>query len=452
MTATAKEPSFIRLPPQNIDAEASLLSAILHNDEALLIAQEKVRPEDFYVDAHRKIYQAMLALFEKSEAVDIVTVSNWLEQKNLLEGIGGSAFLAKIIHEVPLAVNPASYAKIVKEKAVLRLLIEKASSIAQRCYDDNEDVSEVVDFAEQEIFAVSSEKGSAAYFGLSELLNDTFLSIESRSRDRSPVTGVPTGFNRLDMLTSGFQPTDLLILAARPGMGKTALALNIAKHAATKENLPVLVFSLEMSKEQLVTRVLCSEAKVNAKRVRDGFLGADELQRLADASDRIHNAPLYIDDSGKLTVMDVRTKARRMKKDKGLGLIVIDYLQLMTGPKDAERRDLELSYISRSLKSLAKELHVPVLALSQLNRKLEDRGDKHPQLSDLRESGALEQDADVIMFIYRESVYSQMENNPDQSAELKVAKQRNGPTGKVLLTFVAEHTSFENADTIYAAN
>jgi replicative DNA helicase len=440
-----KDPSLQKLPPQSIEAEESILSAILLENSTLLDVLEILTPDDFYRTAHQRIFAAIEILFRKAEPVDLITMTNALREANQLEEIGGAAYLARLVDTVPSAINVAHYARIVRDKAALRRLIAKAGEITQRCFEDAGEFDQVLDFAEGAIFEISENKHRAAFHPLSKIIDINIDALEKRQENRALVTGIPTGYTRLDNMTSGLQGSDLIILAARPAMGKTALALNIARNAALGGNVPVAVFSLEMSKEQLSMRMLCSEARVDSSRLRSGFLNPEDWTRITDAASTLSEAPIYIDDSPDISATSIRTKSRRLKMDKDLGLIIIDYLQLMRGHESSERRDLEISDISRSLKLLAKELNVPVLALSQLNRKLEERSDKRPQLSDLRESGALEQDADVVAFIYRDEVYNKDENNPNRgTAEVILAKQRNGPTGVVPLTFLGVHTRFEN--------
>jgi len=443
--APTASPDPMHIPPQNIEAEESLLSAILVDNTALLEVVETLSAADFYRTAHQKIYDAITDLFDKAEPIDLVTLNNHLKEKGHLEAVGGSAFLARLVDVVPLAANAQHYARIVHDKAVLRRLIEKANAISKRCFQEQGPTDEIVDFAENAIFEVADQKARQAFYPLSKLIDVNIDFLEEKQKNKSLVTGVPTGFGQLDNLTSGLQNSDLIILAARPSMGKTALALNIARNAAVEAGVPVAVFSLEMSKEQLSLRLLCSEARIDSSRLRSGFFSMEDWQRLTDAAGVLSAAPIFIDDSASLTAMEVRAKARRLKMDKNIGLIVIDYLQLMQGRAGAERRDLEISEISRSLKALAKEINLPVIALSQLNRMLEQRNDRRPRLSDLRESGALEQDADVVAFIYRDEVYNKEENNPNKgTAEIILAKQRNGPTGDIKLTFLNAYTRFEN--------
>jgi replicative DNA helicase len=440
-----KDPAPYNLPPQNIEAEESLISAILVDNNTLLDVIEILAPEDFYRTAHQKIFAAITDLFNKAEPIDLVTLANKLKEKGHLEEIGSASYLARLVDTVPLAVNAQHYAKIVHDKAALRRLIEKANAIVKRCFEERGNADDVIDFAESAIFEISEKKSQQAFYPLSKIILGNIETLEENQGNRSLVTGVPTGFSRLDNLTSGFQNSDLIILAARPSMGKTALALNIARNAAVDANIPVAVFSLEMSKEQLSLRMLCSEARIDSSRLRGGFFSMEDWHRLTDAAGILSESPIYIDDSASLSAMDIRAKARRLKMEKNIGLVVIDYLQLMQGRASAERRDIEISEISRSLKALAKELDLPVLALSQLNRMLEQRNDKRPRLSDLRESGALEQDADVVAFIYRDEVYNKEEDNPNKGvAEILLSKQRNGPTGDIYLTFLNSYTRFED--------
>jgi replicative DNA helicase len=440
-----KDPSLLHLPPHSIEAEESLLSAIIVDNNTLLDVIEILAAADFYRSAHHKIFAAIMELFDKGEPVDLITLANNLKERGQLEAIGGASYLARLVDAVPLAVNAQHYAKIIAGKASLRRLIEKANAIAKRCYDDRGNVDDIIDFAESSIFEISQKKTTQSFYPLSRLIISNIETLEEKQGNKSLVTGVPMGFTPLDNLTSGLQKSDLVILAARPSMGKTALALNIARNAAVDANIPAAIFSLEMSKEQLSLRMLCSEARLDSSRLRGGFFSMDDWRRLTDAAGVLSESPIYIDDTPNISAMEIRAKARRLKMDKNIGLVIIDYLQLMKSRSGAERRDLEISEISRSLKALAKELDIPVLAISQLNRMLEQRNDKRPRLSDLRESGALEQDADVVAFIYRDEIYNPDENNPRKgTAEILLAKQRNGPTGKATLTFLDAYTRFEN--------
>lgn len=440
-----QDPSLYKIPPQSIEAEESLLSGILIDNNTLLDIIDIVSPEDFYRSAHQKIFSGIVELFSKNEPVDLVTLTNALKERGHLEEIGGATYLATLVDTVPLAVNAKHYAKIVHDKASLRRLIEKANKIAQECFEDRGNVDEIIDFAESSIFEISKDKHKQSFFLISEIIDSNIETLEERQGNKTLVTGVPTGFTRLDNLTSGLQKSELIILAARPSMGKTALALNIARNAAVDANVPVAIFSLEMSKEQLSMRMLCSEARIDSSRLRGGFFSMEDWRKLTDAAGVLSDASIFIDDTPDISAMEIRAKARRLKMDKDIGLVIIDYLQLMKGRMSAERRDLEISEISRSLKILAKELDVPVMALSQLNRMLEQRNDKQPRLSDLRESGALEQDADVVAFIYRDEIYNSDENNPKKgTADILIRKNRNGPTGETTLTFLDSYTRFEN--------
>lgn len=431
------------LPPQNLEAEESILSAVLIDNDTLLEVLDVLAPEDFYKSAHQKIFAAVAELFNRNEPADLVTLSNILRAQNRLEEIGGATYLARLVDTVPLAVNAQHYAKIVHDKACLRRLIEKSNAIARRCFEDSDDVDNVIDFAESSIFEISENKIKPSFYHIGKIIEDNIDALEERQGSKALVTGVATGFTKIDELTAGFQKSDLIILAGRPGMGKTALALNIAKHAAVDSNIPVALFSLEMSKEQLSMRMLSSEAQIDSSKMRRGFISQNDWMKITDAAGVLSEAPIFIDDSPDITALEIRTKSRRLKMDQNIGLIIVDYIQLMRGPASAERRDLEISEISRSLKALAKELALPVVALSQLNRELEKRSDKRPQLSDLRESGALEQDADVVAFIYRDEMYNKDENNPKKgTAEIIIAKQRNGPTGFAPLKFWDAYTRF----------
>lgn len=440
-----KDPSLYNLPPQNVEAEESILSAILIDNNTLLDVIEILAPDDFYKSIHQKIFSAITELFSRNEPADLVTLTNILKEKDQLEDIGGATYLSRLVDTVPLAVNAQHYARIVRDKAALRRLIEKSNTIARRCFEDRGDVDEVIDFAETAIYEISETKSKQSFYPLSKMIEKNIDTLEERQGNKTLITGVPTGFTFFDHKTSGLQNSDLVILAARPSMGKTAFALNTARNAALDANVPVAVFSLEMSKEQLSMRMLSSEARLNSTRLRSGFISQEDWMRITEAAGNLSNAPIYIDDSPGITAMEIRAKSRRLKMDKNIGLIIIDYLQLMQGRRSAERRELEISEISRSLKALAKELDLPVLAISQLNRMLEQRSDKRPQLSDLRESGALEQDADVVAFIYRDEIYNKDEDNPNKGkAELIISKQRNGPIGTVSLTFLEAYTRFEN--------
>jgi replicative DNA helicase len=437
------EDTLRKVPPQSLDAEESVLGGVLFDTHALDRVVEMLSVEDFYRESHRKIFRAMLALSEKGEPIDLITLSDILKARGELQDIGGATYLAELVDKVPSAANIGHYARIVREKAVLRSLINVCNEISSRCYSGEEDIEPFLDEAERLIFDVSEKRVRPSFFKMGDLIMDTIKTVEQLFERKELVTGVPTGFLDLDRITAGLQPSDLVIVAARPSMGKTALVLNIAQYVALHANTAVAIFSLEMSKEQLVLRMLCSEARVDNAKVRTGYLGERDFPRLAMAAGRLAEAPIYIDDTPAQNVLELRAKSRRLKREANIGLVIIDYLQLMRGLTAQENRTQELSEISRSLKSLAKELNIPVIALSQLNRQVEQRADRRPMMADIRESGAIEQDADVIMFIYRDEVYKQ-DSQDEGVAEVIIGKQRNGPTGTVRLTFRREYTRFDN--------
>ena len=433
------------LPPQNIEAEQSVLGGCLLEGSAVFSVFEILKPEDFYKSAHRVLFEAVIALSEQGEAVDILTVSDHLRKTGDLEVAGGVAYVSSLPDFVPTTAHLASYAKIVKEKALLRKLIFAASNIVTQGYEGQQDVGMLLDEAERTVFQVNEDRDRRAFTPVKDALKESFRTIERLYETKNPVTGVTTGFTDLDKLTSGMQASDLIIIAGRPSMGKTALALCLAENAATDPKNPVgaAVFSLEMATDQLVMRMLCSQAKVDSWKLRTGFAVQRDLDNLVRAADKLSQAPIYIDDTPAQTVLEVRAKARRLKSEKNIGIIIVDYLQLMRGRAGTDSREREISEISGGLKALAKELKVPIVALSQLNRGVESRPDKRPMLSDLRESGAIEQDADVIMFIYRDEVYNK--ETPDRGiAEVIIGKQRNGPTGIARLRFFGEYTRFED--------
>ena len=435
--------SLERTLPHNIDAEKSVLGAILVNNENYFKVMETLRPEDFYLDGHRVIYRQMVELIERSKAIDLITIQEELVRASQLESAGGITYLASLLDGIPHLVNIDHYIEIIGEKSLMRQMINSANKIMAECFDQSEPAEEILDRAEQSLFNLSEKRLRSGFVSIKEMELSTTKLIEKLYTEREMITGVATGFRDLDRLTSGLQPADLIILAARPSMGKTALCLNIAQHVALHKGLPVGMFSLEMSKEQLLMRMLCAEARVDAHKVRTGYLAKDDFRKLIDSLGRTTQAPIFLDDSSTLTVMEMRSKCRRLKAEHGLSLIIVDYLQLMSGYGRVENRTQEISGISRGLKALAKELAVPVIAVSQLSRAPEQRqGDHKPQLSDLRESGSIEQDADLVMFIYREEVYKPSEENAGL-AELIISKQRNGPTGIVKLAFLREYTRFE---------
>jgi replicative DNA helicase len=445
--AAAAQDILRRVPPQNLEAEQSVLGAILLDNEAVDQALEILSGDDFYREAHREIFRAMVELADRSHPVDAITLTDALRSRGALETIGGAAYIAELAACVPTAANIAHYARIVREKAVLRSLASIATDIAGSAYDAPANVDEFLDQAEHRIFEISERRIRPSFHSMNELTRDSLKIIERLYENREMVTGVPTGFLDLDRITAGFQASDLVIIAARPSMGKTALALNIAAHAAmdAQPKVGVAFFSLEMSKEQLVLRMLCSEARVDSSKARTGFLRAEDFPKLAQAAARLAEAGIFIDDSSDTTAITLKAKCRRLKRERAnnLGLIIVDYLQLMRAARPGERRDTEIAEISRSLKGLAKELKVPVIALSQLNRQVETRPDRRPLLADLRESGAIEQDADVIAFIYRDEMYHRDSKEPGV-AEVIVAKQRNGPTDTARLTYLSQFTRFEN--------
>lgn len=444
-----------KLPPQSLEAEMSILGGILIDNDAINRVLELLEPSDFYREAHRKIFGAMLELSDRREPCDLITLTDTLKRRGELEGCGGAAYLATLVDYVPTAANIAYYCKIVKEKALNRRLITVATDIVTKGFDEQADVNEMLDGAQKALFELSENKLRPQYFPVKAIIKDTFKMLQTLYEKKEQVTGIPTGYIDLDHMTAGFQPGDLIIIAARPSMGKTTLALNIASHASAeaKHKVPSAIFSLEMGKEQLVMRLLSSLARVDAGRMRTGHFHDTDWPRLQRAADTLFKANIFIDDTPAISVLELRAKARRLKSEHDLGLIIIDYLQLMRGSANPESRQQEISEISRSLKALAKELNVPVVALSQLNRSLENRHDKRPMMSDLRESGAIEQDADVIMFVYRDAVYCEHCRKRDGScttpdhernSEIIIGKQRNGPIGTVELAFFGEHTRFEN--------
>ena len=439
-----------RQAPWSEEAELSVLGGMLIDGDAVAVAIELVNDAAFYREGNRRIFRAMMRLYNRSDVIDAVTLADELKSAGDLEGVGGMAYLAQLVDAVPTAANIEYHCRILRDKAILRRLIESATEIVQEAYEAaSGDVDEALDRAEQRIFEIAEAKERSGFVWIKEILWPTFERIEELQRSPGAVTGVPSGFPELDNMTAGFQPGDLIVLAGRPSMGKTALALNFAQHASIEAEVPVALFSLEMSKESLVQRLLCAEGRVDSSRLRRGALQDDEYERLATAAGFLNTAPVWIDDTPAISSLELRAKARRLKAEVELGLIVVDYLQLMTGPGRVENRQQEISAISRGLKAVGKELGVPVLALSQLSRAPEQRtGDHRPRLSDLRESGAIEQDADLVLFIFREEVYKsreEVEQDPTLAgkAELIVGKQRNGPTGGIPLYFHKNYTLFE---------
>src|SRR5882757_2955886 len=436
-----------RTLPHNLEAERSVLGAILLHNDAFNLAAEVIDSNDFFRDAHRRIFDKMVKLSERNDAIDLVTLKEELGRSGDLEEVGGPAYISALIDGVPRSTNVEHYARIIKEKATLRSLIFSANKILATAYAGEDEADLILDQAEHAIFAIADDKVSDGFVSLRELAHASLDTIEKLQSRKELVTGVPTGFTDLDEMTSGLQPSDLIIVAARPSMGKTSLCLNIAQHVGTKTDMTVGVFSLEMSKEQLFLRMLTAEARIDAHRLRGGFLGERDWGRLAQAIGTLSEAKIFIDDTASIGVLEMRAKCRRLASEHGLHMVIVDYVQLMQGRGKFENRTLELGSISRSLKGLAKELRVPIVLLSQLSRAPESRSDHRPQLSDLRESGALEQDADVVAFIFREDMYQDKSQPPTEAqgtAELNIAKQRNGPTGVVKLAFIREFTRFEN--------
>ena len=436
-----------RTLPHNLEAEKCVLGAILINNPSFNQAAEVIDAQDFFRDAHRRIFDKMVALQERSEPVDLVTLKDELTRSGDLDDVGGPAYIASLTDGVPRSANVEYYAKIVKEKSTLRRLIQSATEVLGRAYDAEEDADELLDQAERSIFQIAEHRLRSGFVRVGEMVDQGYQLIEKLQQHKGLVTGVPSGFVELDEMTSGFQRSDLVIVAARPSMGKTSLVLNMALNAGIEAGKTVGIFSLEMAREQLFLRMLTSEARVDAHRFRGGFLGEQDYARLVEAFARLHDAKVYIDDTPGVGILEMRAKCRRLKLERGLDLIIVDYLQLMQGRGRFENRQQELASISRSMKILAKELDVPILALSQLSRAPESRGDHRPQLSDLRESGALEQDADVVIFIFREDMYNaDGEPKPENAgtAEIIIGKQRNGPTGTVRLAFLKQYTRFEN--------
>ncbi|KIL42868.1 replicative DNA helicase [Jeotgalibacillus alimentarius] len=435
-----------RMPPQNIEAEQAVLGAIFLEPQSLISAQEVLMPEDFYRSAHQRIFDVMISLSDKGKAIDLVTVTEELAAMKELEDVGGISYLTDLAGFVPTAANLEYYAHIVEEKALLRRLIRTATTIAQDGYAREDEVENLLAEAERNIMEVANRKNTSAFHSMKDVLVRTYDNIEMLNSTQGDITGIATGFNELDRMTAGFQRNDLIIVAARPSVGKTAFALNIAQNVATKTGENVAIFSLEMGAEQLVMRMLCAEGNINAQNLRTGALTDEDWRKLTMAMGSLSNAGIYIDDTPGVRVQDIRAKCRRLKQEHGLGMILIDYMQLIHGTgKPGENRQQEVSEISRSLKGLARELEVPVIALSQLSRGVESRQDKRPMMSDLRESGSIEQDADIVAFLYRDDYYDKESENQN-TIEIIIAKQRNGPVGTVSLAFIKEYNKFVNLE------
>jgi len=440
-----------KLPPQNIEAEQSLLGSLLIDKDAIIKVADIVDAEDFYHDKHRTIFEAIIDLYSKREPIDLLTLGNRLTEKGKLEDVGGRSYLVSLSNMVPTSSHVVNYAEIVQKKASLRNLIKAATEITEMGFNEEEDVSSILDKSEQKLFSVSQSHQKEMFVPITSILNETFERIDQIHKEKGKLRGVPTGYNDLDNLLAGLQRSDLIILAARPSVGKTTFALDIARNVAIKHKVPVGIFSLEMSKEQLVDRLLCAEANVDLWKMRTGRLSDkqedDDFPRIGHAMGILSEAPVFIDDYASANIMEIRTKARRLQMEQNLGLIIVDYLQLMEGRTRTDNRVQEISEISRGLKQIAKELDVPILALSQLNRGVEQRTPPIPKLSDLRESGSIEQDADIVMFIYREAVYKRdLELDRKNLAEIHIAKHRNGPTGMVRLFFDEQKVTFKNLE------
>lgn len=435
-----------KVPPQNLEAERAVLGAMLLEKKTIpKVLQIITNSKSFYSEVHALIYEGIVSLFSENKPVDILALKEDFREKGKLKEMGGASYLADLVNSVPTTVNVPYYAQIVKEKHILRDLLKTADFIRSLSYDDSQDLDIVLDRAQSSIFDITQQRVKTPYRHIKDVLTETFEHIEALYERKEHITGIPTGFVQLDRLTSGFQPSDLVVIAGRPSIGKTSFALNIAEYAGIEAKIPLVIFSLESAKEQLVERLLCSEARVDSHKLRTGFLSEDDWSRLTDAAGTLAEAPIYIDDSANISVLEVRAKARQLKAEYDIRMAIIDYLQLMEGDRRAENRQQQISEISRSLKALAKELNITVVAISQLSRAVEQREDKHPRLSDLRESGAIEQDADLVLSLYREYYYS---GKPEDrgKAEVIINKQRRGPTDKVDLIFISEYTRFEDRE------
>ena len=437
--------SIQRLPPQNLEAEMSVLGCLMLDKDAIIKIGDIVAADHFYDDRNKQIFEGILELYAKNTSVDILTVTNWLEERKLLEKVGGSSYLTQLVNAVPSAAHVTHYAYIVRKKGTLRKLIGAAGEISNIAFKEEGEMEDILDVAEQKLFNISQKHLKQNFISIGNILHATFERIDELHREKGKLRGVPTGYVDLDNLLGGLQKSDLVVLAARPSMGKTALALDIMRHVAVNAKVPVGIFSLEMSKDQLVDRLLSSQSDVNLWKIRTGHLNENDFDSIGKAMGELSESPIFIDDAAGSNIMEIRTKARRLQSEHGVGLIVVDYLQLMEG-RNQDNRVQEVSEISRALKMLARELNVPVLALSQLSRGVENRPDKVPQLADLRESGSIEQDADVVMFIYREEMYKGKDSKRPHIAEIHIKKHRNGPTGQVELFFDQEKTSFKNLD------
>ncbi|MGB2768930.1 MAG: replicative DNA helicase [Candidatus Zixiibacteriota bacterium] len=443
-----------KVPPQAVEVEQAVLGAMLLDKEAIGKALEIIDKDCFYRDDHQKIFEVLVNLYDRNKPVDIITVSDELTGRKQLDEVGSRMYLLELTEKIATTANVEYHCNIILEKSTLRRLINTSTRIVSQCYDATQEVDDLLDRAEQEIFSISERRIKEGFIPIAELLPHTFEGIEEYQKKGGMITGIATGFVELDSLTGGLQKSDLVVVASRPAMGKTAFCLSIAEHVAIEQGIPVGIFSLEMSKSQLVLRLLCSKARFSTHKMRTGRIGEDEYSKLSMAAGPLHEAPIFLDDTPGIGILQLRAKSRRLKAQHDVGLIIVDYLQLMQGPRNVESRQQEISTISRSLKGLAKELDVPVIAVSQLSRKVEDRGgEKRPMLADIRESGAIEQDADVVMFVYRPEFYGIekfRDGAPAQGvAEIIVAKHRNGPTGELRLTFLKDYARFENMEFIH---
>jgi len=435
-----------KIPPHDIEAEQAVIGSMLTDKEAVITALETLKPEDFYREDNRLIYTAIRNLYTRAEPIDIITLKDELSSINKLDAVGGLEYIAQLPDKVPTTANAQKYVKIVEEKSILRSLIKTANEIINLGYDPTQEVEQIMDGAERKIFEVMQRKNQKGYYSIKDILVESFTQLEKLYNQKQHITGVPTGFADLDYKTAGLHNSDLILVAARPAMGKSAFALNIASNAAVRAKIPVVIFSLEMSKDQMANRILCSEALVDSNKVRTGKVEEEDWTKLAAASGMLSESEIYIDDTPGISIMEIRAKCRKMKMEKNIGLVVIDYLQLIQGSnKRGGSREQEIAEISRSLKILAKEIDVPVIALSQLSRAPEQRPDHRPMLSDLRESGSIEQDADIVMFLYRDDYYNE-DSEKKNIAEVIIAKQRSGSTGTVELMWLGSYTKFANLD------
>jgi len=438
-----KDKSIERLPPQSEDAEMAVLGSMLLEEDAISQAIELLDENSFYKNSHKKIFSVIVSIYSDNKPVDLVTTTELLKKRKILDEVGGASYIASLTQVVPTAANVSHYARIVREKYIMRSLITTGTRIVTEAYAQEANIEELLDRAERLIFDITSQKSESSSVPIKEIVKDSIEKIDSLYQRKENITGIATGFHEFDIMTAGLQPSDLIVIAGRPSMGKSALAACIAEHAGIIEKIPTVIFSLEMAKEQLVQRMLCSYAKVDFHKVRTGFLSQSDWPKLTDAAGKLAESPIFIDDSPSISALELRAKARRLKSQYNIGLVIVDYLQLMRSTKGMDNRQQEISEISRSLKALGREISAPVIAISQLSRAVEARADRRPQLSDLRESGAIEQDADVVMLLLREEYYTPTPENKG-IAELIIAKQRNGPVGSVRLAFIKEYTRFEN--------